>query len=187
MTNFTKFLASTAVAALIALPASALTIESTTALDLSLDTNPCMTNFEAQDAQRDGGVSATQSGGVNNTTVEAAEPEGTDRGQTLGGGGSTDTMIAAPAMVDPEFEGDVVMTSDNVAVGIVESVFDNGDGQQKLVVALDRDVLAGSVDRISFVVDGNAKSDGEIMLNFDKSQFEEEVNKKAEASVDTKS
>ena len=70
----------------------------------------------------------------------------------------------------------VVDIGDGQAVGVVQAVADNGDGQQKLVVALDRNVIAQIDDKtVAFLLDGSARSDGQIMLGWTKAEFETQI------------
>ena len=189
MTRITQLLAGTALAALLAVPAFALTIEGDAGLGLSLDATtdgPAAAQAADEDGERDVGVSAEGTGGVSSTIVTTEAP-GTSRDSTLGN--TTATIdVESKAIVDAEFVGDAVMSADAQMIGTVESVVDNGDGMQKLIVALDSDVIAQMENkRVSILVDGSARSDGQIQLEWTKGEFEAQVDAVFKTSDQSKS
>jgi hypothetical protein len=187
MTKFQTLLTGAALAALLAAPALALSVEGDIGLGLSLDTTvdgPAIA--QDQNARRDGGVSAEGTGGLSGTIVTTEAP-GTSRDSTLGDT-STTVDIETAAMVDTDFIGDPVLSADAQAIGTVEAVVDNGDGKQKLIVALDEGVIAQMNERrVSFLVDGSAQSDGEIRLGWTKAEFETQVDEVFKADTQSKS
>lgn len=188
MTRMQSLMAGTAVAALLAVPAHALSVDADAGLGLSLDTSldgpaiPLQQNEES----RDSGVSAEGTGGQTQTVV-TVEPQGTSRGDTMGGTGTT-VDIDLAAVVDPEFVGDTVLSADGQVLGVVEGVADNGSGMQKVVVALDTGVIAQMDEkRVSFLLDPRARSDGQIQLEWTKAEFEEAIDEEFRQPEQSKS
>jgi hypothetical protein len=145
MTKMKLLAASTAIAALMAMPVAALTV--TVDSELSTDLTAL-------------GADATVATEV---TSDVAPDAGSE---------------AAAAFV-----GDVVVSSDGVTVGVVESATTEAGAQTKLVIALD-----GSVDtkaeKFALTIDAAAVSDTEILLPWTKAELVSALDSKTMTEAD---
>lgn len=145
MTKMKLLAASTAIAALMAMPVSALTVT----IDSELSTDLAALGADT--------AVATE------VTSDAAPDAGSE---------------AAAAFV-----GDVVVSSDGVTVGVVESAMTEAGAQTKLVIALD-----GSVDskaeKFALTIDAAAVSDTEILLPWTKAELVSALDSKTMTEAD---
>ncbi len=151
-------LASTAVAAAVALPAAALEIGGDTSVMVGAETGPLT-------AAVNGDVSADASA----TTSGAAATAGT-AGSAMAEATLPDYEMLTPTP-DSEFIDDTVMTSDDVQVGVVTEVRSDAEtGTQVLCAAIAADIEA-TATRACFQVGAGATADGELNLAMTSDEF----------------
>jgi hypothetical protein len=159
MKKFTLFATSTAVAALMALPVSA----------LSLDTGAKI-SVTANDSGVSAGASAETTAGTGGTG-EAAVATGTEA--------VAEAQTEAEATSD--FIGDIVVSSEGQTVGMVDSVKTDAEGQMQLVVTLDG-AIESSVSQFAVAIDASAESDGEVKLGWTTAELVATLEAQASAS-----
>lgn len=191
-------LTGTAVVALLAGPAAALDVGGRGDVILSLDTTMAGTATGIDEtgtlrdnagAERDSSLlqddEAPLTPGVTEPQVQAQIADGTERGDSMTA--SDNVEVVAPPDVDSGFAGDVVYSADSAILGVITSAGNNGDGTQKLVMALDEGVEAGTAQEVSFTVGGGAESDGEIRMAWTKAEFESQLDGLVRPASDEKS
>lgn len=191
-------LTGTAVVALLAGPAAALDVGGRGDVILSLDTTMAGTATGIDEtgtlrdnagAERDSSLlqddEAPLTPGVTEPQVQAQIADGTERGDSMTA--SDNVEVVAPPDVDSGFAGDVVYSADSAILGVITSAGNNGDGTQKLVMALDEGVEAGTAQEVSFTVGGGAQSDGEIRMAWTKAEFESQLDGLVRPASDEKS
>jgi hypothetical protein len=82
-----------------------------------------------------------------------------------------ETPLAPGMQIDPEsaFNGNRVVSSDGVQIGVVEEVVNQSDGSKLLVIL--RNGGTASESRFTLTVDGAATADGEITLGWTEAEL----------------
>lgn len=165
----TKFLTATAAAALLALPASALSVQLESANQVTIIPGEVAAAPDSEEP-----VTNEASLPEDEQNPDVAVVDDTAKSGAIDPDTQKEPITAVVDNFDPQFEGDMVMSADAMPIGEVQSV--EADGEfQRLFIRLDDSVMAGDARVVSFAINSDLESDGEVVLQLTKAQFEEAI------------